>query len=138
MGTVSSGASIQHRINQVSGIVVDVAIQAHRTLGPGFLESVYVHVIEHELKKRGLGVQREVPIPVIWDQVQLEVGFRADLIVEGLVVVEVKSVEALSPVHKKVLLTYLRLMDKRLGLLINFNVELLKEGIWRIVNRLEE
>jgi len=92
----------------------------------------------YELAKRGLWVEKEVPIPVVWEQVKLDIGFRADLIVEHHLIVELKSVEAITPVHKKILLTYLRLADKRLGLLINFGVELLKNGIHRIVNGLEE
>ncbi|MCI0639641.1 MAG: GxxExxY protein [Gemmataceae bacterium] len=124
--------------NEISGIIVDVAIDIHRRLGPGLLESVYLRVMEYELIKRGLRVEKEVAIPVVWDTVKLEVGFRADLIVEGLVIVELKSIEAVAPVHKKILLTYLRLADKRLGLLINFGEELLKNGIYRVVNGLKE
>jgi GxxExxY protein len=126
------------RENDITGIIIDTAISIHRRLGPGLLESVYAAILAHELRKRGLRVQTEVPIPVVWEQVRLEVGFRADLIVEGLVVVEVKSVEVLAPVHKKQLLTYLRLADKRVGLLINFGAELLKQGIHRIVNGFED
>ncbi|MCI0377597.1 MAG: GxxExxY protein [Gemmataceae bacterium] len=124
--------------NEISGIIVDVAIDIHRRLGPGLLESVYLRVMEYELIKRGLRVEKEVAIPVVWETVKLEVGFRADLIVEGLVIVELKSIEAVAPVHKKILLTYLRLADKRLGLLINFGEELLKNGIYRVVNGLKE
>jgi GxxExxY protein len=94
-------------------------------------------VLAYELRKRGLPVVEEQAIPVIWEEVHLEIGFRADLIVANLVIVEIKSVEAVAPVHKKQLLTYLRLADKRVGLLINFNVELLKDGITRVVNKLE-
>ena len=124
--------------NQVTAAIIDTALRIHRALGPGLLESVYLHVLTHELRKRGLRVDTEVPIPVIWEEVKLEVGFRADLIVEGIVVVELKSVEAVAPVHKKILLTYLRLTDKRVGLLINFGVELLKHGIHRVVNDYRE
>lgn len=124
--------------NELSSVILDTAIAVHRALGPGLLESVYLHVLAHELRKRGLAVEIEVPIPVVWETVQLEVGFRADLIVERMVIVELKSVEAVAPVHKKQLLTYLRLADKRLGLLINFGAELLKDGVHRVVNRLEE
>lgn len=131
---MSSDASREH-LNRISGIVVDVALSVHQQLGPGLLESVYEAVLTHELRKRGLRVERQVPIPVIWDDVKLDVGFRADLIVEGLVVVEIKSIEAVAPVHKKTVLTYLRLTELRLGLLVNFHVELLKDGITRIVNR---
>jgi GxxExxY protein len=125
--------------NEVSGLIVDVAIDVHRRLGPGLLESVYLlQVMAYELMKRGLWVEKEVPIPVVWDQIKLDVGFRADLIVERQVIVELKSIEAVAPVHKKILLTYLRLADKRLGLLINFGEELLKNGIHRIANGLRE
>ena len=124
--------------NEISGIIVDVAMHVHAALGPGLLESVYERVMAHEIRKRGLRVEEQVPIPVEWDGQRMEVGFRADLIVEGLVIVELKSVESITPVFKKILLTYLRLADRRLGLLINFSEALLKDGITRIVNRLEE
>ena len=124
--------------NDVTGIIIDTALSIHRRLGPGLLESVYRAILAHELRKRGLYVETEVPIPVIWEEVKLEIGFRADLIVERKVVVELKSLETLAPVHKKQLLTYLRLSDKRVGLLINFGVELLKQGIHRVVNGLED
>ena len=124
--------------NEISGIIIDVAIDIHRRLGPGLLESVYKAVMIHELTKRGLRVEFERPIPVLWDNLQLEVGFRADLIVEVMVIVELKSIETVAPVHKKILLTYLRLADKRLGLLLNFGVELMKDGISRVVNGLRE
>ena len=124
--------------NEISGIIVDGAIHIHRELGPGLFESVYQTVLAYELRKRGLRVEEEVPIPVVWEEVRMEVGFRADLIVEDAVIVELKSVEATQPVHKKKLLTYLRLADKRLGLLINFGEELAKDGICRVVNGLQE
>ena len=124
--------------NEIAKVIVDVAMDVHRRLGPGLLESVHAAVMTFELRKRGLQVATEVGIPVVWESVKLDVGFRADQIVEGLVIVELKSIEAVAPVHKKTLLTYLRLADKRLGLLINFGVELLKDGISRVVNRLEE
>jgi GxxExxY protein len=123
--------------NEISGIIVDVAMHVHQALGPGLLESVCERVMAHELRKRGLHVEEQVPIPVVWDGERMEVGFRADLIVEGMVIVELKSVEQMTPVFKKILLTYLRLADKRLGLLINFNEALLKDGITRIVNRFD-
>ena len=124
--------------NEVAKMVVDVAFQIHTKLGPGLLESVYEAVMMHELRKRGLHVQNQVGIPAQWDDVRLELGFRADLIVEHCVIVELKSIEAVAPVHKKILLTYLRLADRRLGLLINFGVEFIKNGISRVVNGLEE
>ena len=124
--------------NEITGAIIDVSIQIHRRLGPGLLESVYRTVLAHELRKRGFHVLTEEPVPVVWDDVRLELGFRADLIVNGAVIVETKSVEKLAPVHKKQLLTYLRITDMRLGLLINFNVELLKDGISRVANSLDE
>jgi GxxExxY protein len=122
--------------NEIARIVVDAAFKIHTTLGPGLLESVYEAVLLYELEQRGLRVSQQQAIPVIYGGVQLELGFRADLIVEGKVMVEIKSVEALAPVHSKQLLTYLRLADKRLGLLINFNVALIRDGIKRVVNGL--
>jgi len=124
--------------NEISGAIIDTALQVHSALGPGLLESAYRTILTYELRKRGLGVETEVEIPLQWEKVRLEVGFRADLIVEDSVIVELKSVEQLRPVYKKQLLSYMRLADKRLGLLINFGEELLKNGIVRVVNRLEE
>ena len=124
--------------NEIAKIVVDVAYHIHRKLGPGLLESVYAAVLLYELRKRGLKVEPEVAVPVIWEDVKLEIGFRADLIVENMVVLELKSVEQVAPVHKKQLLTYLRLADCRLGLLINFGAELIKDGISRVVNGLTD
>src|SRR5262245_46514451 len=124
--------------NEISKMVIDAAMEIHRKLGPGLLESVYLVVLAHELKKRGLHVEKEVPIPVVWDNLRFEAGFRADVIVEGVVIIELKSLETVAPVHKKQLLTYLRLADKRLGLLLNFGEEVLKDGIHRVVNGLEE
>lgn len=122
--------------NDIAKIIVDCAFQIHTRLGPGLLESVYEAVLEHELLKRGLSVVTQQPMPVVWESVKLDVGFRADMIVGGKVVVEIKSVEAVAPVHPKPLRTYLRLMDMKLGLLINFNVPLIKDGITRVVNNL--
>jgi len=122
--------------NDIAKIIVDCAFKIHTALGPGLLESVYAAALAHELRKRGLKVVAEQAIPVIYEEVKLDVGFRADLIVENRVVVEVKSTEAIAPVHSKVLLTYLRLANKRLGLLINFNVNLIKDGIKRVVDNL--
>ena len=119
-------------------IIVDTAIAVHRLLGPGLLESVYQAVMLHELRKRGLPVEAEVPLPVIWDDLKLEVGFRVDLFIESKLIIELKSIERIAPVHKKVLLTYLRLADCRLGLLINFGEELIKNGISRVVNGLKD
>ncbi len=124
--------------NDVTGMIIETSMDIHKRLGPGLLESVYQKVLAYELRKRGLSVVEEQPIPVVWDEVKLEVGFRADLIVDGMVIVELKSVEAIARVHKKILLTYLRLADKRVGLLVNFGEELLKTGIHRVVNNLKE
>lgn len=124
--------------NEIAKIVVDVAYHIHVKLGPGLLESVYQAVMLHELKKRGLEVAGEVEVPVEWDGLCIEVGFRADIIVQDKVVIELKSVEHSIPVHKKQLLTYLRLTGCRLGLLINFGESLIKDGITRVVNGLRE
>ena len=124
--------------NEITGAIIETAIDIPRRLGPGLLESVYRKVLAYELKKKGFRIQAEQPIPVIWDDMHLELGFRADVIVGDSVIVETKSVEAVHPVHKKQLLTYLKLTDKKIGLLINFNVELLKDGISRVVNNLPE
>ncbi|HUT90750.1 MAG TPA: GxxExxY protein [Thermoguttaceae bacterium] len=124
--------------NEIAKEVVDAAFQIHTRLGPGLLETVYRVVLAHELKKRGLQVAREVPVRIEYDGITFEEGFRADLIVEEKLIVEVKTVEKLHPAHKKQLLTYLRLTDMRLGLLINFAEALIRDGITRVVNRLEE
>jgi len=124
--------------NEIARVVVDAAYRVHSALGPGLLESVYETILAVELAARGLRYTRQHPVPVLYGGLQIKLGFRADLVVEGKVVVEIKSVEAIAPVHKKQLLTYLRLMDKRLGLLINFNVALIKHGITRVVNGLQE
>ena len=120
--------------NQIATAVVDAAFKIHTTLGPGLFESIYETILEYELQKRGLRVAHQIPLPVQYEEVRLALGFRVDLIIDGKVIIEVKSVEALAPVHKKQLLTYLRLTDLRLGLLINFNVELVKHGIHRVIN----
>ena len=124
--------------NEIASQIVDVAYKIHTKFGPGLLESVYEALLIHELRKRGLQVEAQKPIPVIYEDVKLEIGFRADLIVEDKVIVEIKSVESVAPVHKKQLLTYLRLTDKRLGLLINFGENLIKDGITRVANGLVE
>ena len=124
----------QRDLNNISGQIVDAAVHVHMRLGPGLLESVYERVLAYELEKRGLAVERQVPVPITYDDIRFEEGFRADLIVEKSVIVELKSVETMAPVHGKQLLTYLRLMDCRLGLLINFGAPLLKDGVKRIVN----
>ena len=124
--------------NELAAIVVDAALKIHRTLGPGLLESVYQATLSYELQKRGLLVVQQLGIPVHYDGIRLGFGFRVDLLVNNKVVIEVKSVEALAAIHNKQIATYLRLMDLRLGLLINFNVELIRNGIRRVVNQLVE
>jgi GxxExxY protein len=124
--------------NDIAKVIVDCAYKVHTTLGPGLLESVYEAALAYELGKRSLQAERQRPLSVIYENVRLEEGFRADLVVSDLVIVELKSVEEIAPVHKKQLLTYLRLSDKRLGLLINFGAARIKDGISRIVNGLPE
>jgi GxxExxY protein len=124
--------------NELATIIVDACYQIHTGLGPGLLESVYEVILQKELQKRGLHVMRQTPVPIVWGGVTFVEGFRADLIVNDLVIIELKSVERLAPVHAKQLLTYLRLMDKRLGLLINFGEAVIKTGIKRVVNNLKE
>lgn len=123
-------------INVISGQIVDASIRIHERLGPGLLESVYEAILAYELNKRGVQCNRQVPVPVNYDDLRFEEGFRADLIVENSVLIELKSVEAIAPVHSKQVLTYLKLLNLRLGLLINFGAPLLKDGIRRIANNL--
>jgi GxxExxY protein len=124
--------------NEIAKQIVDAAYKIHTTLGPGLFESVYETIMAQELASRGLHLMRQQALPVVWENIHLEAGFRADLIVENKVIVEIKSVETIAPVHRKQLLTYLRLANKRLGILINFDVELIKDGISRVVNGLAE
>ena len=122
--------------NELSKIIVNSCYQIHVKLGPGLLESVYEEILYYELTKQGLSVERQKAIPVFWKNIKMEVGFRADLIVENKVIIELKSVEVIAPVHPKQLLTYLRITGLKLGLLVNFNEKLIKDGITRIVNNL--
>jgi GxxExxY protein len=124
--------------NELAKLVIDVSMMIHRQLGPGLLESVYEKILAHELRKRGLHVVTQVPIPLVWDGVVIDESFRADMVVERRLLVELKSVEHLTPVFKKIVLTYLRLADKRLGLILNFGEALLKDGICRVANGLKE
>ncbi len=124
--------------NAAAREIVDTALRVHRALGPGLLESVYSAVLARALRERGLKVASEVGMPIRFEGTVFELGFRADLIVENCVIVEVKSVAEISAVHKKQLLTYLRLGEMRLGLLINFNVLLIKDGVCRIANGLAD
>lgn len=120
--------------NEISKIVFESALKVHKVLGPGLLESAYEECLFYELKKFDLKVEKQKALPLIYEEVKLDVGYRIDIIIEDKFIVEVKSVEALTDVHLAQLLTYLRLSDCRLGLLINFNVKLLKEGVRRVIN----
>ena len=120
--------------NEIGTVVVDCAVQLHQDLGPGLLETVYEVTLARKLEKRGLIVQRQVPITIVYEGQEFEEGFRADLIINGKVIVELKSVEMIHPVHKKQLLTYLRLTGMKLGYLLNFGAPLMKDGITRIVH----
>lgn len=122
--------------NELTSIIVDTCYQIHVKLGPGLFESVYEEILFYELDKQGLDVSRQEVIPVFWDNIEMEQGFRADLIVENKVLIELKSVETLAKVHYKQTLTYLKLTKLKLGLLINFNESLIKHGINRVVNGL--
>lgn len=122
--------------NELSSIIIREALYVHKTLGPGLLESVYENCLFHRLSKSDLQLNREYSIPMVFEEVKLECGYRADIIVENKVIIEVKAVEAINDIHKAQLLTYLRLTKLKLGLLINFNNVLLKDGIKRIVNNL--
>jgi len=124
--------------NEIGKIVVDAAVSVHRELGPGLLETVYEVILAHELQERGLRVKRQVPVPIEYRGVLFEEAFRADIVVEDKVILELKSVETVSNAHKKQLLTYLRLTGLKLGFLLNFGQALMKHGITRTVNRLEE
>ena len=119
--------------NDISGAVVDAAMKIHSALGPGLLESAYAVCLKHELIKRGLRVASEVPLPVVYDGVKLEAGYRLDLVVEDTVVVELKAIEALAPIHQAQIISYLKLSGKPIGLLINFHSLHLKDGIKRFV-----
>ncbi len=120
--------------NEIGSIIVDCAIHIHRELGPGLLESVYEAVLARQLQKRGLTVHRQVLVSIEYDQEKYDEGFRADLIVENKVIIELKSVEKLHPAHKKQLLTYLRLTGMKLGYLLNYGESLMKYGVTRIIN----
>ncbi len=122
------------RVNDVTGLIVDAAMRVHSELGPGLLESAYEACLAYELRKRGLQVQSQVALPVVYDGQQMDLGYRLDLLVEDSVVVELKSVEAISPVHEAQILSYLKLSHKPVGLLINFRTARLKDGIRRFLN----
>jgi GxxExxY protein len=124
--------------NDIAAAVVDEALALHRTLGPGLLESVYEAILAKKLSDRGYSVQRQLPIPLVYDDLSFDIAFRADIVVEGKVILEIKTVEKLNGAHKKQLLTYLKLTGMRLGLLLNFSAELMKQGTLRVVNQLDE
>jgi GxxExxY protein len=121
-------------INRITEVIIGAAIDVHKALGPGLLESAYLVCLAYELRQRGLEVLQEVPLPLVYKEVRLDCGYRMDLVVEDAVIVEIKSVEDLAPIHDAQILSYLKLADCRIGLLINFNVKMLKNGIKRMAN----
>lgn len=123
-------------LNNISGAVVDAAIRVHSALGPGLLESAYEACLKYELEKRGLNVKQQVGLPVVYRGMKIDLGYRLDLLVEDAIIVELKAVEKLTPLHDAQLLSYLKLSGKKIGLLINFNVTRLRDGIKRMVNNL--
>ena len=123
-------------LNEISGQVVDAAMKVHSSLGPGLLENAYEACLKHELQKRGMKAERQVALPVVYDGVRIELGYRLDLLVENEIIVELKAVERLTRIHEAQLLSYLKLSNKKIGLLINFSVLRLKDGIKRMVNNL--
>jgi GxxExxY protein len=131
-------AKFMNALDQVAAGIVDSAFKVHSALGPGLLESAYEACLEHELTKRGYAVERQKPQPVHYDGILVEAGYRLDLLVNDAVVIELKAVEQLAPIHQAQLMTYLKLSQKSLGFLINFNVPLIKNGIRRIAHRFQE
>ena len=122
------------RLNRMSGVIVDAAIAVHTALGPGLLERAYEACLLYELRKRGLTVEAQVPLPIVYDSVHLEIGYRIDLLVEDAIIVELKACESIAPVHRVQLLSYLKLSKKPLGLLLNFHAPLMRDGIVRMKN----
>ncbi|WP_428666858.1 GxxExxY protein [Runella sp.] len=120
-------------VNEITRRIIGCAIEVHKALGPGLLESAYEECLVYELQRAGLQVLRQKPVPIIYKEIHLEQGYRIDLLIEGLVVVELKSVELLNPVHEAQILTYMKFAEKKIGLLINFNVLILKEGVRRFI-----
>ena len=121
-------------LNEITGTIISAAIKIHTQIGPGLLESVYHTCLDHELRKRALQCQMEVPIPVVYDGLSIESKYKVDLVVENLIIVELKCVDVLAPIHRAQLLTYLRLSNKPLGLLLNFNVVHMKDGVKKVLN----
>jgi GxxExxY protein len=130
---VGFGETTSPEIERVAHEIVDAAFKIHSKVGPGLLESAYQMLMIYELTKRGLTVEKEVDVPLIYEDVRLDAGYRLDLVVNGCVIVEIKAIERLHPVHEAQVITYLKLLGKRLGILINFNVKLIKDGIKRVV-----
>lgn len=122
--------------NNLSFKIIGTALELHKNIGPGLLESTYENALAYDLREAGLEVKQQVPMPFVYKEIKMDVGYRIDVLVENKVIIEVKSIESLAPVHYAQLLTYLKLSDLKLGLLINFNCKLLKEGIHRMVNNL--
>ena len=127
-----------NEMDQIAKQIVDAAYRVHSKMGPGLLESAYEACMAHELTKRGFKVERQKPQPVLYDDLEIEVGYRLDILVDDKVIIELKAVEQLAPIHQAQLMTYLRLSGKTLGFLINFNVPLIKQGIRRIANNFQE
>ena len=127
-----------NEMDQIAKQIVDAAYRVHSKMGPGLLESAYEACMAHELTKRGFKVERQKPQPVRYDDLEIEVGYRLDILVDDKVIIELKAVEQLAPIHQAQLMTYLRLSGKTLGFLINFNVPLIKQGIRRIANNFQE
>ena len=125
--------ALDPRVNVWAREIVDAGLKVHKTLGPGLLESAYEHCLAYELQTRGLKLQRQAALPIVYEATRLDAGYRLDLIVENAIIVEIKAVEALAPIHEAQLLTYLNLSGCRLGFLINFNVVLFKQGIKRMI-----
>jgi GxxExxY protein len=123
-------------IEALAAKIVDAMVQVHRKLGPGLMESTYQACLAHELRKRGVNVECEVVLPVHYDGIDIDAGYRIDMLVEDLIIIENKAVQSILPVHEAQLLTYLKLSDRKLGFLVNWNVALIKDGIKRMVNRL--
>ena len=122
--------------NEISRIVFDSALKVHKSIGPGLLESAYEECLAHELRKHDLIVAKQKPLPLVYEDIKLEIGYRVDLMIENKVIIEVKSVDSLNDIHTAQVITYLKLSECKLGMLINFNVPLIKNGIKRIVNNL--
>lgn len=125
----------RERLNEISGKIIECSINVHKELGPGMLEGAYEVCLMHELLRAGLKTKSQVTLPIFYQGIRLDAGYRIDLLVEDSVIVELKAIERLLPVHEAQLLSYLRMSDLRLGLLINFNVRLLRDGVRRVVNK---